>query len=116
LFVRAVLLAILASTLLAFGIVLITRRFTQPVMAVANAASAVARGDFSATAPVRGTTELAELARAFNTMTTRLRTLYEELGSQVRATSNALDTAERNRALLQDVVNNSTTLVLVVDL
>jgi PAS domain S-box-containing protein len=116
LLVNVLLVGLGVTLVLTLGIVAITRRFTSPVLAVARAATAVAGGDFSTTAPVAGTTELASLARAFNTMTGRLRTLYEELGSQVRATRNALDEAEASRTILQDVVNNAATLVLVVDL
>ena len=115
LLINVLLVGLAVTLLLTLGIVQITRRFTRPVLAVAKAASAVASGNFGTVAPVSGTTELAELARAFNTMTAQLRTLYEELGSQVRATRDALNEAQASRALLQDVVNNAATLVLVVD-
>jgi PAS domain S-box-containing protein len=115
LLVSVLMVGLAVSILLTLGIVAITQRFTRPVLAVAQAASAVASGDFGTVAPVAGTAELASLARAFNTMTARLRTLYEELGSQVRATRDALGEAQASRAILQDVVNNAATLVLVVD-
>ena len=107
---------IVAVALLALGVLLITRRFTKPVLAVAEAAARVAGGDFSVLAPQRGDDEVGQLAGAFNVMTARLRTLYQELEAQVVATRTALDDADANRALLQDVVNNTTTLMLVVSL
>nr|MCU0615462.1 ATP-binding protein [Gemmatimonadaceae bacterium] len=107
---------IIAVALLALGVLLITRRFTAPVLAVADAATRVAGGDFSVLAPQRGDDEVGQLAGAFNVMTARLRTLYQELEAQVVATRTALDEADANRALLQDVVNNTATLMLVVSL
>ncbi|MBX3172794.1 MAG: PAS domain-containing protein [Gemmatimonadaceae bacterium] len=116
LLLSSLLVGVLAASLLSFGIVLITRRFTRPVMDVAQAATAVAAGDFTVETAPRGSDEVAELAVAFNSMTSRLRALYGELASQVRATRAALDDAQTNRAVLQDVVNSGSTLVIVTDL
>jgi len=112
----SVVLGFVAIGLMAFGVVAITRRFAWPVLAVAKAADAVAAGDFSVTAPEAGVDEVGQLARAFNIMTARLRSLYERLEQQVGATQAALDKAQASRELLQDVVNNTSTLVLVVGL
>jgi PAS domain S-box-containing protein len=107
---------IAVAFLLAVGVVVVTRRNTRPVLAVAEAASAVAAGRFDVTAIAdSGSDEVGELARAFNVMTARLRTLYDDLGAQVRATQDALADAETSRALLQDVVDNAGVLVCVVD-
>ena len=92
---NALLTGLLAATLLTFGVIAISRRALRPVIAVTAAAEAVARGDFSATAPVEGVDEVGRLATVFNEMTRRL---------------------QANRALLQEVVDNSTTIVVVVDL
>jgi len=116
LLLRTLGLGFATTALLALGISAITRRFTQPVLAVADAASIVAGGDFSAMAPERGVDEVGQLARAFNVMTGRLRTLYAELQAQIGATTEALTEADASRELLQDLVNNTTTLVLVLDL
>jgi signal transduction histidine kinase/CheY-like chemotaxis protein/HAMP domain-containing protein len=105
---------LLAALLLTIGIVAITRRLTQPILAITRAAEQVAGGQFSVEAPVHGHDELSTLASAFNAMTARLRTLYGELGAQVAATREALTQAQASRALLQDVVDNTTTLVLVI--
>jgi two-component system sensor kinase len=111
---NALLTGILAASLLMFGVVAISRRVMQPVVAITAAAESVAGGDFTATAPVEGVDEVGRLATAFNEMTRRLRTLYGELESQVSATRRALEAAQDSRALLQDVVDNATTLVVVV--
>jgi signal transduction histidine kinase/HAMP domain-containing protein/AmiR/NasT family two-component response regulator len=105
---------LVAALTLTLGIVVITRRLTRPIVAITRAAEQVAGGQFSVEAPVEGKDELAMLATAFNAMTVRLRTLYGELGAQVAATREALTQAQASRALLQDVVDNTTTLVLVI--
>ncbi len=116
LLLRTLALGFVATALLALGVAAITRRFTHPVLEVARAASAVAGGDFSVSAPEGREDEVGQLAQAFNVMTGRLRTLYAELEAQVSATTEALTEADASRELLQDLVNNTTTLVLVLDL
>lgn len=116
LLVQTLALGALASALLVLGTVSIARRFTQPVLAVADAASTVAGGDFSVRAPVTGDDEVGRLADAFNAMTSRLRALYGALDDQVQATRNALVEAQESRELLRDVLDNASTLVLVVGL
>ncbi|MEX2181610.1 MAG: ATP-binding protein [Gemmatimonadaceae bacterium] len=113
---NALVTGLLLAGLLTFGVIAISRHVMRPVIAVTAAAEAVAGGDFSATAPVGGVDEVGRLASAFNEMTRRLRALYDELQSQVSATRGALDAAQASRALLQDVVDNATTIVVVVGL
>jgi signal transduction histidine kinase len=115
LLLRSLFVGLAAAALLTFGVLAIVRRITEPVLALSAAAERVAQGDFSADAPVRGSDEVAMLALAFNGMTAKLRTLYSELGEQIDATGRALTEAQESRALLQDVVDNTTTVVLVVD-
>ncbi|MBL0938462.1 MAG: response regulator [Gemmatimonadaceae bacterium] len=116
LLLRSLLLGLGAITLLAFGVVAIARRFTRPVLVVADAAKSVAAGNFAVLAPEVGDDEVGQLARAFNVMTERLQSLYTRLASQVEATQAALEKAQSSRELLQDLVNNTATLVLVVGL
>jgi signal transduction histidine kinase/CheY-like chemotaxis protein len=109
-------LGLAATGLLALGVTAITRRFTAPVLSVAEAAAKVAAGDFGVRTPVGGDDEVGQLAVAFNVMTERLDSLYTRLESQVDATQAALVEAQSSRALLQDLMNNTATLVLVVGL
>ncbi|MBX0331476.1 HAMP domain-containing protein [Oscillochloris sp. ZM17-4] len=55
------------------GGVLISRVVSAPVSAMARAARRISEGDLAVTVPVRGSYELEELARAFNTMAADLR-------------------------------------------
>ena len=113
---QTLLLGIVSTILLTLGVTTITRRFTAPVLSVANAATRVAGGDFSVRTDVRGDDEVAQLAESFNVMTGQLDTLYRRLESQVDATHAALVEAQSSRTLLQDLMNNTAMLVLVVDL
>lgn len=115
LLLRSMLVGLLASLLLLLGVLSITRRLTRPLTAMARAADRVAAGDFTAIVPVQREDEVGLLAAAFNTMTGNLRTAYGELADQVVATRLALREAQTSRALLQDVVDNTPTLVLAVD-
>ncbi len=108
-------LGVIALAVLTLGTLAIARRFTAPVLTLADAAAAVAEGDTAVRVPVAGTDELARLARAFNVMTDRLVGASQGLEEQVRATRTALAEAHANRALLQDVVDSGATLVLVSD-
>jgi PAS domain S-box-containing protein len=114
LLLKTFLVGLVAAALLTFGVVAIVKRITEPLDALADAADRVANGDFSTSAPVQTADEVGQVALAFNAMTARLRTLYGELEQQIDATSRALAAAQENRALLQDVVDNTTTVVLVV--
>ncbi|MCB1004921.1 MAG: EAL domain-containing protein, partial [Acidimicrobiales bacterium] len=70
---RALLAALAAAILVAaVGAVLFSRWVRRPVRAVTAASAAVARGDLSRRAPVRGRDELADLAVSVNTMTDHL--------------------------------------------
>lgn len=113
---QTLLLGLLATALLALGVTAITRRFTAPVLSVADAASKVAAGNFGVRTPVTGGDEVGQLAVAFNVMTERLDSLYGRLESQVQATQTALVEAQSSRSLLQDLMNNTATLVVVLGL
>jgi PAS domain S-box-containing protein len=116
LLVNTWLIGLLGAFVLAWGLIAITRRFTDPVVLVANAATRVAGGDFAVTVPDTGRDEAAQLGRAFNTMTGRLQSVYASLEAQVAATKEALDEVRRNRELLRDLLDNTALLVLVIDL
>ena len=79
---------------------------TRPVHALRDAAALVASGDFDVYAPDTDPSEVGELARSFNTMTARLRRLYEDLAGQIEET-------RKSKALLQAIVDNSTALIAV---
>ena len=70
---RALVAALAVAVLLAVvGALLLSRWIRRPVLAVTDASTAVARGDLSRRAPVRGSDELADLAISVNTMTDHL--------------------------------------------
>ena len=93
----------------------VSRRVARPILTTAEAAERLAGGDFDAHAPVVTEDETGRLATAFNSMTTRLRAVYHDLEGQVEATRSALDALRANQALVDGIVDNSATLVLVLD-
>ncbi len=105
----------LASLAFTVGIWLLARRITRPVLAVADAATRVAGGDFAAVAPVVTRDEVGVLARTFNLMTVRLEELYNDLNRQVDATSRAYRALEESQHLLRAVVDNTANLIVVLD-
>jgi PAS domain S-box-containing protein len=105
----------LAVTVLSFGVYAVTRRVAEPILTTARAAERLAAGDFEAHAPVVTQDEVGILATSFNEMTSRLRSLYSDLQGQVHATQSALVALRQNQALVQGLVDNSATLVLVMD-
>jgi two-component system nitrogen regulation sensor histidine kinase NtrY len=68
------------------------RRVTRPIAALATSARRVGAGDFDALVEVEGGDEIAALSRAFNTMTTELR---ESRGGLVRANEELVVTNRR---------------------
>ncbi|WP_245808107.1 sensor histidine kinase [Deinococcus hopiensis] len=83
-FVRDVQRSLVQGGLVAAGLaallsLLIARRVSGPLSAVAQAANRLAQGDLGSRAPVRrGDREVADLARAFNEMAANLQTLERE--------------------------------------
>jgi signal transduction histidine kinase len=63
-------IGLILSALLAW---LISRSVARPLQQVADAAHAIAQGDYDQTAPVSGPTEVRHLAQDFNTMTRQVR-------------------------------------------
>lgn len=115
LLIQIILMGVFAVGLLTVGVYAVTRRVAEPVLTIARTAERVAAGDFEARAPVTTADEVGVLARSFNEMTARLRTLYHDLEGQVQATSTALVALRESEALMHGLVDNSATLVVVVD-
>lgn len=79
--------AILYAGLLALAIgfilcLLLARRFARPLRKLTDAAEAIAAGDYNRPVPVAQTDEIGDLARAFGTMATNLRTRIETISSE----------------------------------
>ena len=90
------LLAFLVLLAAVWAGLLLARRVTRPIAALAASARRVGAGDFDALVDVEGGDEIAALAGAFNTMTKELKTSRRELVS-----ANA-EMAETNRTLEEE--------------
>ena len=108
-------IGLLSALLLAGGVVFIARQIARPVLAIAQAATSVAEGDFTTVAPVLTNDEVGVLATAFNEMTARLQSLYTNLNEQVQATTRTMLALEESQHLLQAITDNSTALITVTD-
>lgn len=69
---------------LVIGVYLIAQRIARPILAITDTATRVSSGDLTLMAPVTTRDEIGKLALAFNQMTNRLKTLYEEVQSRAR--------------------------------
>jgi len=79
---RDILLIGLSSAgILLVAVYLMSRRITQPILAIANTAIEVADGNLNSTAPVLTEDEIGILAKAFNQMTGQLKRSNEELSN-----------------------------------
>ena len=67
------------------GAFALSRRITQPLQALTEAASAISAGDYSKTVEVQHRDELGLLAAGFNAMTTKMRTSQSELEENIQA-------------------------------
>lgn len=67
------------------------RQTLRPIQALTETARAIASGDLERKAPVKTRDEIGTLARAFNIMTARLRTLIDELEGRVAERTLALE-------------------------
>ncbi|HEY7819358.1 MAG TPA: ATP-binding protein [Vicinamibacteria bacterium] len=108
-------IGLVSALVLTGGVFLVALQIARPVLAITKAASDVSRGNFETVAPVMTQDEVGVLATAFNDMTDRLRQLYFDLNQQVDATTRAMVDLEKNRKLLQAIIDNSTTLIAVTD-
>lgn len=79
---RATLLLLSVAILGFIVAVIVTRRLTRSMQALADAAEAVADGDLERSIDIRGRDEIGRAARAFNSMTESLRRTLAELASR----------------------------------
>ncbi len=115
LLIRSFIVGLVAAGLLTLGVVIVTRRATRPILALTDAAERVATGDFAHRAPEGAPDEIGRLSRSFNSMTAQLQGVYGELRAQVETTRAALAEARASRSMLQDLADNTTALVAVLD-
>ncbi len=103
---------LLSALLLAFGMWLIARQVTGPILRLATTATAVAGGDLTATAPVTSEDEVGTLTRAFNDMTAQLRESVETLEHRVEERTAEL---ARQKSYFESLVEISPAAVVTMD-
>lgn len=99
---RDILLIGLSSAgILLTAVYLLSRRITQPIMAITSAAIQVSKGDLNCQAPVSTEDEIGILAKAFNLMTSQVQKSNEELSDYSHTLENRVKAAT---AELQDTL------------
>ena len=73
------LVGLTSAGVLAGGVFLLARQIAKPILAITDAASRVAGGDLTPTAPVLTQDEVGSLAKSFNQMTSQLRLSRQSL-------------------------------------
>lgn len=87
---RLILFSLIALTLVALIAYALGRTIVRSLGELADAAGAIARGNFSSRVPVRGRDEFARLGAAFNDMAAQLETRIEEVAAERGRTRDAL--------------------------
>lgn len=77
------LIGFLSSGVLLVAVYLLSRRITRPILAIGEAATRLAEGDLSQTAPVMTNDEVGVLAQTFNNMAGQLKSSFEVLERRV---------------------------------
>lgn len=103
LFLLLALVVLLASVWV--GLVL-ARRVTRPIAALAASVRRVGAGDFEARVDVEGSDEIAALGRAFNAMTEELRESREKLVSANAELRAAYQTLEEDRLRIRTILTH----------
>ena len=108
--------------LLSLGVlvaIVMSRRFAQPIVELAQAASRVAAGDLSVRLEETGRDEVGALRTAFNHMTGQLASSYEGLEQRVvertRDLANSSAALERQTSILRSILDSMGDGVVVAD-
>jgi len=113
-------IGILTVVITAITATFITRSITNPIIQLAQTATAISDGDMQRTVAVEGQDEIASLAQAFNSMTTQLRDLILNLEKRVGERTNELEAANetlQRRALqLETIAEASKKISSVVEM
>jgi len=107
------------SGLLLVGVYLLSRRITQPVLAIADSAIKIADGNLDIRVPVMTGDEIGVLSQAFNKMTESLKQSNAELSESNRTLEARINDATMNLqdtlAYLASIINNMADGLLVTD-
>lgn len=110
---RDILLIGLSSAgILLTAVYLLSRRVTQPILAIADAANQVSKGNFNSQAPVLTEDEIGILAISFNQMTSQLKNSGEQLADYSRNLEQKVD---QRTSEIKAIIDNMVDGLVVVD-
>lgn len=97
-----------SAALLLVAVYLLSRRISQPILAITDTAIQVAKGNLNSKAPIESEDEIGLLARTFNQMIAQLRQTNEQLAESNRTLEQRVEAAT---AELQDTLANLTSII-----
>ena len=106
---------LLLAALMTLGMYYASRRIARPILAVTEAAEAVAHGDLTRKAPVMGRDQIGRLAMTFNWMTDQIQTLYADMREKVTQIQEAKDAIARKERHFRALIENASDLIAVMD-
>lgn len=105
-------IAVLLATVAAYSV---ARGIARPLRTLSEAAARIADGDLDCRAAVGRRDEIGKLAASFNLMTGKLRDLIGQLHEELAERKRAEEELAASKRLLQDIADNSTSLIYVLD-
>jgi putative methionine-R-sulfoxide reductase with GAF domain len=113
--IRSVAIILLFAVLGTVAGIFVSRRLSAPLVALSNVATAIGTGNLTLQAKVNGPAEIANVASAFNIMTSRLRDLVDSLEQRIKDRTKAMATSSEvsrrlstlldEKELVKEVVN-----------
>jgi GAF domain-containing protein/HAMP domain-containing protein len=103
----AAILSLIVTVLVAL---IATRRITRPIGELAKTAEQIAAGNLKIQARVEGRDEISALAESFNSMTTQLRTLIDNLEQRVAERTQEVERRSIQLQVAADIARDATSL------
>ncbi|PAS94047.1 MAG: histidine kinase [Candidatus Dactylopiibacterium carminicum] len=101
------LLLVLFAILLVLFSLAVNRLVLRPLEKLHHSATAISHGNFDVNLPEDSRDEIGDLSRAFAVMVNKVRTYTEDLESEVRERTEALEAANREMRLAHQKINDS---------
>jgi putative methionine-R-sulfoxide reductase with GAF domain len=113
--VASIVITIIVATLAGLAGAYLARRLAKPLVSLTGTATRIADGEIGLQAAIGGTSEVASLATAFNSMTSELRNLIGGLEQRVAERTRALATSTEVSRRLSTILDREQLIREVVD-